>query len=298
MINLEVYSRVLAQYAAASAPDKLYHYTSPEALIGIVSNKEMWATNARFLNDETEARHAIELMRFLISSRKERNELSDTALPFINELDERIGSSSSRCYIASFTELSDSLSQWRAYCPASGGYAIGLPAAQIRDMADSQGFMLVKCIYDYQIQQVIINEVLDGFIAAYETRRLESDTPERFENFVVVCRDYVAQLALLMKHSSFQEEKEWRLISYNIDEYTNSQISFRAGVKGVIPFFKFKLTNDEYPSMVARDKVSLVVYAGPAPDRFDRQLALQFLLGHHLGFGAYHGSSDIPYKTW
>ena len=298
MINFEVYSPVLAQHAAIHPPAKLYHYTSADALIGIVSNKEIWATNTSFLNDATEVTHAIELTRFLIIGCIERNEVSSTTLPFANMLYEWLGTAAARFYVASFTELQDSLSQWRAYCPVSGGYTIGLPSAQIHDMAVSQGFMLVKCIYDFDTQQIIINEVLNGFFAGYENQYSINDTPERLKNFVIVCRDYMTQLALLMKHSSFQEEQEWRLIAANLDEMTNPGIFFRGSNKGIIPYYKFKLVNDKHPNMVVRDDVRLTVFIGPSPDRFNRQLGLQFLLSHYLGFEAAYGSSDIPYKTW
>ncbi|MGI4821606.1 MAG: DUF2971 domain-containing protein [Janthinobacterium lividum] len=298
MINFEVYSPALAQHAAVLPPGKLFHYTSPEALIGIVSNKEMWATNTMFLNDASEAKHAIDLAASIIRGRKERGEVSAKNLEFVDALTQWIASAAPRSYVISFTELSDSLSQWRAYCPPSGGYAIGLPAAQLRDMAASQDFMLVKCVYDYRMQQIIINEILDGFIKGFERRLLHGDTPERTKNFALVCRDYLVQVALLMKHSSFQEEQEWRLISSGVDEMSHNGISFRGSPKGIIPFFKFKLTSTEYPDLVARDGDNLVVFVGPSPDRDNRQIALQFLLSHHFGYGAYHGASSIPYKTW
>jgi hypothetical protein len=298
MINLEVYSQTLAQHATIAAPPRLYHYTSPEALIGIVSNKEIWATNTLFLNDSSEAIHAIKLISSVINERIERNAFAPYVRPFMEELSYQIGATASRSYVASFTELQDSLSQWRAYCPASGGYAVGLPSIQIYDMSDSQGFMLVKVIYEHDTQVKIINEVIDAVGSAYERRREKGDTPERFQNFVTASRDYFAQLALMMKHYSFQEEQEWRLMAYNINEIGNSSISFRGSHKGVIPFFKFKLANSRYPNMVERDGVNLVVFCGPAPDRYERQTAVQFLLAHHLGYGAAHGSSDIPYKTW
>lgn len=42
------------------------HYTSIPGLIGILEAEELWATNIKFLNDEHEFQHAIELFKEVI----------------------------------------------------------------------------------------------------------------------------------------------------------------------------------------------------------------------------------------
>ena len=42
------------------------HYTSQLGLMGIISNEVLWATNIKFLNDEHEFQHALDLIREII----------------------------------------------------------------------------------------------------------------------------------------------------------------------------------------------------------------------------------------
>jgi hypothetical protein len=39
-------------------PDHLYHYTSIEGLMGILTNRSLWATEIYFLNDTQELRYS------------------------------------------------------------------------------------------------------------------------------------------------------------------------------------------------------------------------------------------------
>jgi hypothetical protein len=39
----------------------LYHYTTQEGLLGIVKNREIWATHTQYLNDRLEYKHALEI---------------------------------------------------------------------------------------------------------------------------------------------------------------------------------------------------------------------------------------------
>ena len=101
-----------------------------------------------------------------------------------------------------------------------------------------------------------------------------------------------------MKHPSFEEEKEWRLISNRIDEKTNVNIDFYGNKKGIIPYYKFKLTNEKFPLITKVGDTNLIVVTGPSIDVSSRNVSLQFLLNNKLGSGCGLSYSQIPYKTW
>jgi len=44
-------------------PSVLYHYTTQQGLLGIINNKEIWATHTQYLNDVREFHQATGLMR-------------------------------------------------------------------------------------------------------------------------------------------------------------------------------------------------------------------------------------------
>jgi len=222
----------------------------------------------------------------LVDSAIERGVYDASLFPFFNQLKDHLASFPPRSYVISFTELQDSLSQWRAYCPSTGDYAIGFPAKQIISVSPNQQFKLVKCIYDWQIQVTILNEFIDCFVRRYKAEDIQAKNDSEVQLFLSSCRDVLGQVALIMKHNSFAEEKEWRLISFGMLESNNSSISFRASAMGIIPYYKFNLTDSTFPDLLnAADVIqggNLVIRTGPSPDPNNRARAAQYLVMHHF----------------
>jgi DUF2971 family protein len=119
--------------------DYLYHYTTPEGLMGIVKNQELWATSVFFLNDIAEFKHGIELGRDHLEALFNNTEKTkDTTI-----------------YVCSFSEEPDDLSQWRAYCPM-GGFAIGFPKERLWKLAGHRGYSFGGCIYSAKDKTQVI----------------------------------------------------------------------------------------------------------------------------------------------
>ncbi len=113
-------------------PSTLWHYTSYAALKGIVSSKQIWATEYRFLNDREEFLHAKELAQKLA---EEEPEYTGQAFPAREMLQKAVNvvfntgylhEERLRIMVASFSEEGDQLSQWRGYADDSRGVSIGL----------------------------------------------------------------------------------------------------------------------------------------------------------------------------
>ncbi len=209
------------------------------------------------------------------------------------------GSAARRIYVFSMSEERDLLSQWRAYCPKSGGYSIGFPSVQLRLMAAKQSFVLCRCVYDSGEQYQIVSDIVNSFLKIYKNKTITGTTMDEARRETAY--EFAQHLGLygsLLKHPSFQEEKEWRLTSMYIDEKI-SQIDFRAGTVGIVPFFKFNLTDDEHPNLTRMDdnNGSSVTVVGPTGDISAAQMAVQFAQTKYLG-GACHGCSNIPYNTY
>lgn len=299
MGSFETFSDILSKHLQTLPPKRLFHYTSPDALIGIVSNKEIWATNTMFLNDANEIKQAADQAESVIEHIKDHEQLEDDELGLLNEFKRHLNSAGKRFYVASFTEHNDSLSQWRAYCPSSGGYNIGFPSLQIANMAQTQNFRLVKCIYDISIQWNILYQIIKYFVGMFSRlKNTEADLEEFVKDITWRFFQHIAKIGVIMKHPAFEEEAEWRVISSAINEINNPNIAFRGSHRGLIPYFKFRLVNDEFPNLVKSDDSSLVAFVGPSPDIYNRSAALQFCLSRYLGQGCGHGISQIPYKTW
>lgn len=91
----------------------MYHYTDITALTNIVENNELWLTHIDYLNDHTEGQ---ELYKILCGIFKDEPNIIKL-LDFVDRTNE--------AYCLSFSTEPNLLSQWRGYCPSTGGYNIG-----------------------------------------------------------------------------------------------------------------------------------------------------------------------------
>ena len=300
MIDFDTYSPLLKAHRETAFPkDGFYHYTSPDALIGILKNKELWASHTLFLNDAMEVKHGIQVAQELIAQRliSEEDGVAHTFLEIMQDALKFPTPFKKQAYVISFTELGDALSQWRGYCPASGGYAVGLPPAQVSNMAHEQGFVLVKCIYGVDLQRAILNEVISTAVIAYQKNVEEGDAPDSITVNSDAFFDYIQIVCSLMKNVSFDEEHEWRLILLS-DESSDQKLFFRSSYKGVIPYFKFNLLSDTHPSLVEAEGVKFVVRVGPSANKEERVVAVNMILKQCLSIDAESIYSNVPYQTW
>ncbi len=283
---------------AKEPPSLLCHYTSSDGLIGILKNKEVWASNIAFLNDSEEVEHAIGYAKNAIENKIRRGGLSDNEIGILNAMHGRAGNAAKRYYVASFSEDGNLLSQWRAYCPPGGGHSIGVPSTQLSAMAQEQGFSLVPCVYEHNLQSRLINELVDFHLAdAITCLSVDPTVPENsVKHPLWRFTQRLTQVGCLLKHGSFREEREWRLLSQTVQE-PHPQLDFRSSPSRIVPFFRFKLASSANPNLGARDGVTFTVISGPTSDRALTSMAVQFMVTSYLPTAAF-GASDIPYRTW
>ena len=260
----------------------LHHYCSSQALMGIAKEKELWATDLGFMNDEAEREHGIGLISDKIDRLHETATDADKVL--FGDLKRQVtrGGESSRVYAASFTE-EVTLSMFRMYCP-DGGYCLRVPSEQLLAMCKYQDFRLAKCIYNDETKQKIIDELLNGIIdkcRAYQRAQdgLASGIPRppgpRYYSRSDV-RSFGAQAARwasIMKDKSFEIENEWRIVSKTFDA-PPPDIDFRDGRFNVTPYYKFKLSRLKDGAGLIRNNEpdsALFAWVGPANSNQERR---------------------------
>ncbi len=123
----------LRRKIADQVPNTIYHYTNGEGFEGIIKSREIWMTNALFVNDQTELRTALKDSTFrnvqFINSEFEVFKNEGAAIESRNIED---------YYLASFSKLGKSLDQFRAY----GSYCIGFDAKKLK-----KNTSLFRCVY-------------------------------------------------------------------------------------------------------------------------------------------------------
>lgn len=289
-------SRILDGYLDLAPPNTLYHYTSADGLIGILKSREIWASNVAFLNDTKESINATDCIGHALSNRLLQPDLTESEKSFLASSRSTFGRFTRQFYVASLSKERDLLSQWRAYCPPLGGYAIGLPVAQLTAIANDQAFLLAPCIYDYDAQYQIGLELIEQLLMSFRSSQDQQDRERNpleqlLEKFALV----VARYGLLLKHSSFSEEGEWRLISPMLP-FNNPRLDFRSVSSRPTPFYRFPLATERYPDFLRIDQDRLTVVVGPSSHSETSCLGVQFLLFKYATGGAFT-ASRIPYRA-
>lgn len=271
-------------------PPTLYHYTSAAGLLGIVQSRELWATNIHFLNDRREFAHALEVAKEGIGERVTQ-EPDAHAVRFAARLEEIVGQIKElNACVFSLSGESDMLSQWRAYCPRAGGYALGFDSRRLSQLAGNQSFLLVKCVYEREEQRALIREaVSEAFDALSEWSINTDEAPAKvIEKAALVFRFAMYSIAPRLKHPAFTDEREWRLVASPVS-FDNPHWSAHAGRATIIPHLSIELGKPEaFP-------LTEIVLGPTADTAFSRHATDMFLTSQRVRFGRII-ASDAPFR--
>jgi hypothetical protein len=213
--------------------DLVYHYTNTAGLLGIIQGRKLWASDIQFLNDAMEINYGVSVIMDKIRSvrkkeddnlRKVEDELKRTTRPDPQHPTWHL-------YATCFCDNGDLLSQWRSY--GRDGYAIGFRREWLLGIAEE--FDCSKLKRDKKIFDRVCYEGGD----THDVPNLAREMSPKFasctnpnESRVLMCR--VTQMAAMIKHRTFKEEDESRLLlpSYGLP----NKLKFRVGALGVVPY--------------------------------------------------------------
>jgi hypothetical protein len=239
----------------------LYHYTTFSGLLGIVGSRVLWASDIRYMNDSAELRHTVDLITAEVQERIESGQAKSSLLSqFVDWVAHRF-TNGHMLFGTSFRSHGNLLSQWRGYSAPGKGVSLGFSPDYILQCAELQGFMIGKCVYEPVHQQFLIRQVVDAVerltadVTADGRPGVELSALYR-EAFAAMENDLL-RIAALLKHPSFHEEKEWRLVSPVIADTAEAPILFREGHTMLVPFIEFDLSLEGKPPVMDH------LYLGP-----------------------------------
>jgi len=280
---------LLQDLLSPSVPDAkvLYHYTGQEGLLGIVREKRLRVSSILHLNDAAEFNYTIglaqqDLNKRLRLERGPWNTFYGTVLESLDNLGKTM-----TLFVGSFSENGDSLSQWRAYAQNGIGFSLGFEYDYLRPLAQAQEFRLLHCNYSKQDHTRAIDEIV-----ADAGKQIDMHQADDVRAAVARFYDSLVKIAAVLKHPSFAEEREWRLISSPVFLDQKPSASFRPGKSMVIPYREFNLASEGEPMQIAD------LCVGPTPHMELSRLSVEYLLdASEVGRGAVRGS-DVPYRSW
>ncbi len=280
------YKRAVLNEALLRAPHSvLYHYTTQAGLLGILKSGEIWATHTQYLNDHREFRHALDIFREELDALASQNGNVEQA-KCMQEMREVVQDELSgvNVCVASFSEESDSLSQWRAYA-GNAGFAIGFEGDHLASLTAKDHAYLAPCIYENDGQKTLVRALLEEVME-------QNLSPERLNprpgGNLSAC---LLRFAPLLKHRSFGAEREWRIIT-TPHSCRIPRFDFRTGESMLTPFYRFPLADEGIPFRVSR------VIVGPTPHEREATASVRSVLVR-LGLNDVAvTSSEVPFRNW
>lgn len=281
--------RAIVQLSECRPAGLLYHYTTMAGALGILSNKKIWATHIKYLNDSTEFELA-KAVGVEVAESLRRSSTSEADNRLWADIVKGIEGIGINICVASFSEEGDLLSQWRGYA-SPGGCSIGFDHEFLASVATAANWRFLPCIYDPDKQRKLMREIL---LEVFEinTRLISEGRYLDFNGGAAAAR--MNQLAGIFKDRSFSEEREWRLISRPLMN-TQEAFKLRPGPSMLVPYFEQDLLNLEGEMRLRR------VVAAPTPHPDLSCASLQQLLVKH-GFWDEDevdiSPSSIPFRNW
>jgi hypothetical protein len=274
----------------------LYHYTNAKGLMGILESQCLWATDFRYTNDSSEIQYARELME---KTAKIYADLKDDIWKNMETLFDTFLGKDRDILPFVFSVCDDGgdrLSQWRGYGREGGGYSIGLSSVDL-DKLKAQEMKLYY--YDFiDFDKVSYGEIPREFeVEFHEMLKFFGDYPKGRGELPEELNTHAITLIKCLcriKHSGFEEEKEYRLtvglpISYREGSEHLRPIKFRLGANGIfVPYIElFKEENSRLPIKE--------IVVGPSRNIDEKKSAIELLQNKNKLDIAVR-KSNIPYK--
>jgi len=222
----------------------IYHYCSVEAFNAIIQNKRLWLSSVYNLNDYKEI-HWIKDKIF----KKIKDSINKDNFQKYKTFEELYSTQLPNVYIASFSQGSDLLSQWRAYANDGYGVAIGFNSDYFEK---NKMVKTSKVLYNEKSQEKQINLILEPLA------KLDNDIDINSKKFEKTCKDIIVEinnLSAKSKNQLFKEEQEVRLIhnpkiindkekKQFIFKDNLSKMKFRSVYGNLIPYFELKFKKE------------------------------------------------------
>ena len=187
-----------------------------------------------------------------------------------------------------------SLSQWRAYGGTTSGFSVGFSGRLLRTASDALQFWLVPVLYHEDEQLEFVRRLLADVLDENMRRRAQPEPDEDGlqgqppgGNLVA----YLNRYAPILKHKSFAEEREWRIVSRPL-RCSDERFGYRAGASMLSPYFRIPLSSEQQPFAIEE------IVVGPTPHPAQSVRSVQGLLSRHELSTATVRVSDVPYRSW
>lgn len=229
----------------------LYHYTGIRSLLGMADTGKLWSSSISYLNDSQEMIHAFDLLINEIEEVHMQSAQEGELLSQLKECAKDWKNTAHTLFVFSLSEEKSLLSQWRSYTPHGKGVSLEFTPEKVNAIAKKSNLKIAKCIYSIVDQRQLISALLNKLLISFRrdfsgiyTSKWHAS--QCYMDFLIKYSSDIFQILSIIKHQSFQEEREWRLVSPYYVKYTDSAIKFREGASMLAPYIELDLLDKPY----------------------------------------------------
>lgn len=208
----------LPSFQASGTPTYFAHYTNKVALLSILQNQEIWLKKTSEMNDISEVKHGVELIKGYFFSKADKfwktidNTHYALASQIKSDFQEWLEDLYSETYITCLTEFSNSepsgrLSMWRGY---GNNEAVAMVISnKFLDYTNNPYGIIATPAFYYSNQQVeAFFQSFDAIAQQYQ-QLLRQNSREVVKSAIL---SMLKTMAFAFKHPGFSEEREWRIV--------------------------------------------------------------------------------------
>ena len=305
----------------STEPEVVYHYTSMETMLKIVDSRSIWASSMDYLNDTSEGKHFVRQVSTRLPGFVEQHGYGSEFIPEMRNEIQREVPFQIRPYVASFSAENDSLPQWRAYCSAGNGVAIGFSvdclkraffAGSAEGKRKTVALTFTPVTYtEVTLPDKVIDKEIKDSIKATDVLVEYAKATNRDIRRETAFRVLIEAQASSRKHSSFSHEREYR-ITVHPNLVPEFSLDFRPAGTTLVPFVKlgipekrsgYENANYERPSAASilggRGRFQFIdrVVIGPTPNAYLSMRAVREYF-NHMRLDVEVVRSDIPFRDW
>lgn len=254
---VEVYEKGLLIYDSVNLelPEKIYHYTSPGGMKGIIENTALWFTNYKFLNDRSEKIYTYQLLKICMEEKKDslKKQFYDEVMKCISDEGKNIAFTYRGLferydfYLASFSCNADSLNLWNYYTKneSKTGYNITFSTEKLKKSLTNKHFNFIKVNYDQDKQREEIIHYIDCYNNAWDETAREIYLRVLLATFL----DEIEHMSIRSKHEAFKGESEVRIVYKGDSEFRkrlrdNNLLKFREMNGIMVPYLQSEFSKD------------------------------------------------------
>lgn len=286
----------------------VYHYTSPDGILGILKDKTLRFTDCQYLNDKGEFVYIREPFKKAWKKiKEERGDSDDIIEQVINNFIrspyellsfQHVEKTSSRdigiifthhrYYLLCASINADTANMWNYYVKNGlyQGYNLGINRNYINEWFSNYQnnhveFIDGKVIYNENLQVKMIYEELKKLLTQYdEKEKTINDFQEQvilLDEFQGELYNYIHQQKIFFKNPAFSSEEEHRFVLKVGNDFTSDDdlsLNFRVGISGIItPFIEWKFKLDDKERLFKQITLAPMIESDLAEESFKRFLA-------------------------